>query len=204
MKNAIIVAGPNGAGKTTFAEKYLDVHALEYISADKIALKLNPEEPSKVRVQAGKLFFQGIEIAVESGRDLLIEVTLSGRGFRRTLHRLKQAGYAVHLIFIFLNSPDLCVNRVRERVAQGGHGVPEEDITRRFYRSITNFWRIYKDIVDTWNIYSNFGADFHRVAVGEKGDHERHEKNTKFAKSFASFVTFRAFRDSNFVVCLRG
>ena len=66
MKNAIIVAGPNGVGKTTFAEKYLDVHALEYISADKIALKLNPEDPSKVRVLAGKLFFQEIETVVLS------------------------------------------------------------------------------------------------------------------------------------------
>ena len=168
MKNAIIVAGPNGAGKTTFAEKYLDVRELEYVSADKIAFKLNPEEPSRIRVQAGKLFFQEIETVVEKGEDLLIEVTLAGFGFRRTVHRLKQAGYTVHLIFIFLKSPDLCVNRVRERVAQGGHNVPEEDITRRFYRSINNFWRTYKNIADTWNIYSNFGADFHRVAVGEK------------------------------------
>lgn len=168
MKNAIIVAGPNGVGKTTFAEKYLDVHALEYISADKIALKLNPEDPSKVRVLAGKLFFQEIETVVENGKDLLIEVTLAGLGFRRTVHRLKQAGYTVHLIFIFLKSPDLCVNRVRERVAQGGHDVPKEDITRRFYRSIANFWRIYKNIVDTWILYSNSGNLFYDVAIGEK------------------------------------
>jgi len=168
MKNAIIVAGPNGAGKTTFAEKYLDVRELEYVSADKIAFKLNPEEPSRIRVQAGKLFFQEIETVVEKGEDLLIEVTLAGLGFQRTVHRMKQAGYTVHLIFIFLKSPDLCVNRVRERVAQGGHNVPEEDITRRFYRSMVNFWQIYKNIVDTWILYSNSGNLFYEVAIGEK------------------------------------
>ena len=168
MKNAIIVAGPNGAGKTTFAEKYLDVHGLEYVSADKIAFKLNPEEPIRVRIQAGKLFFQNIETVVENGKDLLIEVTLAGHGFRRVVHHLKQAGYTVHIIFIFLKSPDLCVNRVRERVADGGHDVPEEDITRRFYRSMVNFWRIYKNIADTWTLYSNSGNLFYEVAIGEK------------------------------------
>lgn len=184
MKNAIIIAGPNGAGKTTFAEKYLDVYcqrnssdlgefpnqknSIEYVSADKIALRLNPNNPSKVRIQAGKAFFQEIENSVDKGKDLLIEVTLSGRGFQRILHNLKQKGYELHIVFIFLKSPELCINRVRGRVTYGGHDVPEEDIRRRFYRSMVNFWRIYKSIADTWDIYSNSGNHFHKVAVGEK------------------------------------
>lgn len=126
------------------------------------------DNPSRVRIQAGKLFFQKIKTVVSDGKDLLIEVTLAGRGFRRTIRRLKQADYTVHIIFIFLRTPDLCVNRIRGRVAHGGHDVPEEDITRRFYRSMVNFWRIYKKLADTWDIYSNSGNHFHKVAVGEK------------------------------------
>lgn len=167
-KNAVIIAGPNGVGKTTFAKRYLDIRRSEYISADEIALGLNPDDVKKVRVQAGKLFFQNIKTVVNRGQDLLIEVTLAGRSFQRMVDFLKQAHYTVHIIFIFLESSDLCVARVRERVAGGGHDVPREDIVRRFYRSIANFWRIYKNMADMWSIYSNSSNRFYEVAAGAK------------------------------------
>ena len=167
-KNATIIAGPNGVGKTTFAKTYLNIRSFEYISADDIALGLNPDDVNKVRVQAGKLFFQNIEVAVSRGQDLLIEVTLAGRSFQRILDFLKQAHYTIYIVFIFLDSSELCINRIRQRVMSGGHDVPMEDIVRRFYRSITNFWQIYKNMADIWSIYSNSSNRFCEVAAGAR------------------------------------
>jgi predicted ABC-type ATPase len=167
-KNATIIAGPNGVGKTTFAKRYLDIRRSFYVSADEIALKLNLDDVQKVRVQAGKLFFQNIKTAVDSGQNLLIEVTLAGRSFQRIVDLLKQAHYTVYIIFIFLESPELCVDHIHERVTSGGHDVPKEDIIRRFYRSITNFWQIYKNMADMWSIYSNSSNRFYEVAAGAK------------------------------------
>ena len=114
------------------------------------------------------MFFQNIKAVVQKGQDLLIEVTLSGRSFQRILDFLKQANYTIYIVFIFLESSDLCIDRIHQRVMNGGHDVPQEDIVRRFYRSINNFWQTYKNIADIWSIYSNSGNRFYRVAVGEK------------------------------------
>ena len=169
----IIIAGPNGSGKTTFALEYIrDSTAFEYISADAIAEKLvsNPEEFGKVRIQAGRLFFQEIYRLIETEKDFIVEVTLSGKGFERIISRLKRAGYTVAIVFIFLKSAETCVARVRNRVIAGGHHVPTEDIVRRFYRSKYNFWHIYKNRVDRWHLYYNSTSYFQEVAIGKGSD----------------------------------
>ncbi len=139
-KNCVIVAGPNGSGKTTFAKAYLETYTYEYVNADDIAFHLNPEQPEKVRIQAGRLFFRKLSAMTEQGKEILIETTLSGQCFQRIMNQLRQTGYIITVIFIFLENPDLCIARVKKRVQNGGHDVPEPDIIRRFYRSINNFW----------------------------------------------------------------
>jgi predicted ABC-type ATPase len=62
----------------------------------------------------------------------------------------RAAGYRVELLFLELPSVDLAMQRVQQRVAQGGHDVPENDIRRRFSRGLSNFDRIYRRIVDAW------------------------------------------------------
>ena len=167
-KNVTIIAGPNGSGKTTFAREYLTVYNYEYVSADEIAFELASEELEKVRLQAGRLFFQRIFRRIEEEKNFVVEVTLAGLGFQRIISRLKQAEYTVTIVFIFVESPDVCIARVKERVMNGGHDVPTVDIVRRFYRSKDNFWRIYKNKVDRWNLFYNSSEHFQEVATGEE------------------------------------
>ena len=168
-KNAVIVAGPNGAGKTTFVSEYLPVSGAEYISADAIAASLvsTPNEFDRIRIRAGRLFLERVQYFIQEEKSLIIEVTLAGHGFRRIIHQLKNSGYTVTIVFLFLKSPDVCIARVRNRVMAGGHDVPEEDIIRRFYRSKRNFWGFYKDRVDKWDLFYNSGDSLQGVASGQ-------------------------------------
>ena len=149
--------------------EYLPVSGAEYISADAIAATMvsTPVEFDKIRVRAGRLFLDNIQRLIQAEANLVIEVTLAGRGFRRIIHQLKNSGYTVVIAFLFLKSPEVCIARVRNRVMAGGHDVPEEDIIRRFYRSKRNFWEFYKDVVSEWGLFYNSGDSIQQVAVGE-------------------------------------
>lgn len=166
----MIVAGPNGSGKTTFATEFLrGSEHYEYISADAIAEKLvsTPEMFDTVKIQAGRQFFSEIHHLIQTEKDFVVEVTLAGRGFQKIISRLKQTGYIVTIVFLFLKSTETCVARVRNRVRAGGHHVPTEDVVRRFYRSKYNFWHIYKNQVDRWSLIYNSGEGSQQVAFGE-------------------------------------
>jgi predicted ABC-type ATPase len=166
----LIVGGPNGAGKTTLAEPYANQTGQPYLGADRIAKDLNPEDPYAVRMAAGRRFLRRLDAFIEDRALFVVESTLAGRGLARYVDRMNDAGYVTRIAFVVLDSADLCVRRVQERVRKGGHHVPEADVRRRYARSKTNFWTLYRPKVDRWHLLSNAEDGFTDVAAGTSTD----------------------------------
>jgi len=86
------------------------------------------------------------------------ETTLSGRHYARTLPDWQAKGYKVKLVFLSLADVKLAIERVRVRVKQGGHNVPDGVIRRRYEAGWENFEQLYKNLVDCWLLYDNSGS----------------------------------------------
>lgn len=157
MKTLYIIAGCNGAGKTTAAYTILpDIwQCQEFVNADEIARGLSPFNPESVAIQAGRLMLERIEILLEQGVSFAIETTLATRSYVQLVRKAQAKGYCVQLLFFWLNSPEVAIQRVARRVAEGGHDIPKEVIKRRYYAGIRNFFDLYKDIVDSWMAVDN-------------------------------------------------
>lgn len=158
-RNVYVVAGPNGAGKTTFAREFLPnyAHCPNFVNADLIAQGLSPFQPQAAAIKAGKLVLKNIDEFAAAGVDFGFETTLSGRTHLNLFRKLAAKGYKIHLFFLWVPAPGLSLMRVKNRVSDGGHDVPAEDVLRRFGRSLNNFFRTYKDEVDTWMLFDNSG-----------------------------------------------
>ena len=153
--HAVIVAGPNGAGKSTLAPRLL-VGAFQvstFVNADVIAQGLSGFDPASAAIQAGRIMLARLDDLRRVRADFAFETTLSGLAHRRTIERLFDDGYAVHLFYLWIPHPELSITRVRTRVAMGGHHVPDEVVRRRYRRGIENFRDAYRWIVTDWFAY---------------------------------------------------
>lgn len=185
QKQLVVVGGPNGSGKSTFADEYVELYQLRYLGADAIAAELSPHDPFSVRVEAGKQFVRRLKAALQAGESLVIESTLAGKGLDKHLLQAKALGYQISLVFVTLDSPDLSIARIRERVANGGHHVPDEDVIRRFGRARHQFWRTFRHLADDWQLFSNTGAGFNLLALGQGDDYQAVD-NTELNQFIAS------------------
>lgn len=156
-KTCFIVAGPNGAGKTTFATTYLpnEARCFKFINADLIAAGLSPFRPEDAGLEAGRILLQKMDDFIAEATSFGFESTLSGTGYAKRIRRMKESGYRIVIFYLKIGSPELAVARVRERVKEGGHPVPEQDIRRRFARSWSNFCGIYRPLADKWIVFDN-------------------------------------------------
>lgn len=155
--HVIAVAGSNGAGKTTLAPFLIrdDYGLLEYVNADSIAQGLAAFSPESVAFEAGRIMLRRIRALAAQNLSFAFETTLASRSYARLIKGLHAAGYEFHLVYIWLGSADLAVQRVRERVRRGGHDVPEDIIRRRYVRGARNFFTVYSGLADTWGMYDN-------------------------------------------------
>jgi predicted ABC-type ATPase len=157
QRRIIIIAGSNGAGKTTFAREFLpkEVGCPVFVNADLIAAGLAPFQPTTAAIRAGRLMIEEMESYVRERRSFAFETTLSGRRYARMTPRWQSFGYRIKLVFLYLQDVRIAIERVRVRVRQGGHDVPEDVIRRRYESGWRNFQQIYRKLVDTWVLYDN-------------------------------------------------
>lgn len=158
----IVVAGCNGAGKSTIAPHLLrDAFGLkDFVNADTIAQGLSAFAPETVSMEAGRLMLKRLKDLANERKSFAFETTLATRFYANWLAELQTKGFEFHLVFLWLESPELAFERVRERVASGGHNIPEDVIYRRYFKGLGNFFKLYKPIANTWTIFdnSNFGS----------------------------------------------
>jgi predicted ABC-type ATPase len=166
-----VIAGPNGAGKTTFASEFLPdfVECREFLNADLIAAGLSPFAPETQKVRAGRLLLERIKQLASAQADFGFETTLSGRTYVKLLGDMKARGYRLVLFFLWLPHADLAVARVQNRVKQGGHPVPEDDIRRRYAVGVRNLFRLYRPIFDGWWLYDASRLPPKLIAAQERG-----------------------------------
>lgn len=155
LKYLYIIAGANGSGKSTLASELLPEEKLKFINADEIAKEICPQNIESVRISAGKEAYKRLNSFFEQNISFAIETTLSGNNYVKTIQKAQELNYNVVLIYSFVDTPQICINRIKARVLKGGHDIPDEDVIRRFFRSKNNFWNKYKNIVDEWHLFYN-------------------------------------------------
>ena len=164
--NMYIIAGPNGAGKTTASYTLLPtmLNCINFVNADEIARGLSPFSPSTVDVQAARIMLQRIDELLALKEDFAIETTLATRSYVQLVKRAQTIGYNVHLLFFCLESPEQAIQRVAQRVKEGGHNVPTDIIRRRFQLGIANLVNLFIPLCDTTHVWNNTKGEAQLVA----------------------------------------
>ncbi len=159
MSRLDLVAGPNGAGKTTFVTRILApaLPASVFVNADEIARQHWPGDESRHAYEAAELAADTRDRIVELGLPLIAETVFSHPSKLELATRAAKAGYYVAL-HVLMVPQELSVLRVRARVAQGGHDVPEEKIRARWHR----LWPLVAEAAaaaDRATFYDNAGRN---------------------------------------------
>jgi predicted ABC-type ATPase len=169
VPNIYIIAGCNGAGKTTASFTILPemLDCKEFVNADEIAKGLSPFQPENVSFQAGRIMLERIDELLNNEVDFAFETTLTTLSYINTIKLAKEKGYTISLLYFWLNDVNLAIERVKTRVNEGGHNIPEETIRRRYSRGIVNLTTKFIDICDYWIVINNSSRPFTFVAEGQ-------------------------------------
>ena len=168
-KNLYIIGGCNGAGKTTASYTILPkiLDCKEFVNADEIARGLSPFNPNSMTIEAGKLMLKRIKELLGHDESFAIETTLATRSYINLVRQAQAKGYRVTLVFFWLRTPELALQRIAERVKSGGHDIPTPTARRRYVAGIDNLFKLYVPEVDCWMIYDN--SENPRVAIAQGG-----------------------------------
>lgn len=150
-----VVAGPNGSGKSTLVDAlHRDGQVLgPFINPDVIAKALPPGTPAP-ELAAGKEALMQSAQRIAEGKSFSRESTLTSREIMRSIETAKASGFRVEIRFVAVRDVEESIARVRQRVANGGHDIPEHVQRRRFDKSIANAGEAAK-VADFMRVYEN-------------------------------------------------
>ncbi len=140
MKKYVIYAGVNGAGKSTFYNMKSQYN-LPRVNTDEIVKEFGDWKNVTDVMRAGKIAVKRIDEYLSQGISFNQETTLCGHSIFRNIERAKKEGYVIELFYVGLDSAEIAKERIAKRVERGGHGIPDEDVERRYVESLKNLRR---------------------------------------------------------------
>ncbi len=155
-----IVGGPNGSGKSSLDDR-TDIEgwggSVWIINPDLLTAKIVEQESlalANANLAAVQRIERWLEASVESYQTVGVETVLSSRKYRRLVMMARERGFRVRMVFVLLRSVDMQLARIRQRVSDGGHDVPEDKVRARRKRSFEEFaW--FADNVDDCYVFDN-------------------------------------------------
>jgi len=171
MPRLFIISGCNGSGKTTATYAILPeiLGCSEFVNSDEFAKSLAPFSPEKAYVGASRYMLLKMRNLLGRNVDFGIETTLATRSLLKMIKEAKTKGYYVTILYLWLNSPELAVARVKARVEAGGHNIKEETIRRRYHVGLHYFFRDFMPLCDRWILYDNSDGMLSVVAESSEG-----------------------------------
>lgn len=165
-----IISGCNGAGKTTASYTLLPKYfkCEQFVNADEFAKSVSPFDPSSASIYGSRMMVMKIHYLMDRREDFCVETTLATKSLTRIIDLAKDLGYFVTIMYMWLESPDAAVERVKARVKAGGHKIEEETIHRRYWTGLHYLFREYIPICDRWILADNTVIPFKIVAEGGK------------------------------------
>ncbi len=141
-----LLAGVNGAGKSSLFGSYLRTQGYEYYNPDETAKQSRQKDKNLSLEQANsKAWMLGKKLllrAIKNNDDFTFETTLGGKTITRILLNAAKNGRKITLIYCGLESIELHLKRVEDRVANGGHQIPEKKIRQRWLSSMENMIKL--------------------------------------------------------------
>ena len=171
MPTLYVIAGPNGVGKTTFADRYLPqtIRELEFVNADLIARGISPYAPDAVVMEAGRMAITRIRHLIAERSSFTWETTMSGRTAVGWLKSAKESGYQIKCYFLWVRNVQTTLDRIQQRVVEGGHNIEPDVSKRRFYKTLQNFFSVYRSVFTSWKLMANEGNGVRLIALEKDG-----------------------------------
>ena len=170
MPKLYIISGCNGAGKTTASYTLLPgmLECSEFVNTDEFAKSLYPFDPDRAMIDASRLMLQKTWYLFGRRKDFAIETTLATRALVKMIKKAQEQDYYVTVLYLWLDSPERAISRVRARVSAGGHNIPEETIIRRYHVGLDYFFNLYMNLCDHWIMADNSEPPLSLIAEGGK------------------------------------
>ncbi len=184
MKKYILVAGVNGAGKSTLYQSLQSLHDIPRVNTDEILREFGDWRNMIDVMAAGKMAVKKIARYFDEGITFNQETTLCGKSILGNIAKAKKRGYFIELHYIGVENADIAKERVARRINQGGHGIAEQDIERRFVETFDNLKKVLPE--SNLAVFYDNTIEFRRFAIYKNGNPVRVSHNVP--KWYEKFV----------------
>ena len=137
MPTLYILGGANGVGKTTWYKTGIENNSIDselpFINVDLIVLRELGGYTSENIHRAEQIVRERLKVFVQERKDFMLESNLSKSSDYEWIKRMRENGYETSLFFLGTDNVEINKSRVKVRVKEGGHDIPEPIIEQRYH-----------------------------------------------------------------------